>query len=170
MKTSAQMTTVEPTIRTPAWRSDSPKKRNTRSPHTKERDHDGLVHRTPYPLRAARSRHALVAADNRDDRPEHRALQHRAPQVGDRGVGEQRVPERPRRTAAEQLGQKAAEDPEQESVDVEQARYDHQRQKARHDEVLDGINAQYLEGVELLSHLARAKVRGDRRSGDARND
>ena len=32
--TSDQMTTVEPTIRMPAWRSASPKKRNTRRPHT----------------------------------------------------------------------------------------------------------------------------------------
>ena len=34
MNTSDQMTTVEPTIRMPAWRSVSPKKRNTRRPHT----------------------------------------------------------------------------------------------------------------------------------------
>src|ERR1700694_4820618 len=33
-KTSDQITSVEPTIKMPAWRSDSPKKRNTRSPHT----------------------------------------------------------------------------------------------------------------------------------------
>ncbi len=32
--TSPQMTTVEETISTPAWRSVSPKKRNTRSPYT----------------------------------------------------------------------------------------------------------------------------------------
>src|SRR5271167_2097761 len=32
--TSAQMTAVEPTIRMPAWRSDSPKKRSTRPPQT----------------------------------------------------------------------------------------------------------------------------------------
>ena len=34
MNTSPQMTVVEPTIRIPAWRSDSPKKRNTRRLHT----------------------------------------------------------------------------------------------------------------------------------------
>ena len=32
--TSPQMTSVEPTIRVPAWRSASPKKRSTRKPHT----------------------------------------------------------------------------------------------------------------------------------------
>ena len=30
----AQIMSVEDTIRMPAWRSDSPKKRNTRKPHT----------------------------------------------------------------------------------------------------------------------------------------
>ena len=34
MNTSPQMTSVEPTIRMPAWRSASPKKRSTRNPHT----------------------------------------------------------------------------------------------------------------------------------------
>ena len=34
MNTSPQMTAVEDTIRMPAWRSDSPKKRKTRRPHT----------------------------------------------------------------------------------------------------------------------------------------
>ena len=32
MKTSPQITSVDPTIRIPAWRSDSPKNLNTRSP------------------------------------------------------------------------------------------------------------------------------------------
>ena len=34
MNTSPQITSVEPTIRMPAWRSASPKKRSTRRPHT----------------------------------------------------------------------------------------------------------------------------------------
>ena len=34
MNTSPQITPVEPTIRMPAWRSDSPKNLNTRRPHT----------------------------------------------------------------------------------------------------------------------------------------
>ena len=34
MNISAQMISVEETIRIPDWRSASPKKRNTRSPHT----------------------------------------------------------------------------------------------------------------------------------------
>jgi hypothetical protein len=32
----------------------------------------------------------------------------------------------------------------------------------RHDEVLNGVDAQHLQGVELLADLARAEVRGDR--------
>jgi hypothetical protein len=34
MNISVQMIVVEPTIRMPDWRSASPKKRNTRRPHT----------------------------------------------------------------------------------------------------------------------------------------
>ena len=34
MNTRLQMTSVEEMIRMPDWRSDSPKKRNTRRPHT----------------------------------------------------------------------------------------------------------------------------------------
>src|ERR1700689_630228 len=34
IKTSPQITPVEPTIRMPAWRSDPPKNVNTRRPHT----------------------------------------------------------------------------------------------------------------------------------------
>ena len=65
-----------------------------------------------------------------------------------------------------------AEDPEQQRVDVEQAGHDHQRQEARHDEVLDRVDAEHLQRVELLAHLARAEVGGDRRArhaGDARS-
>ena len=61
-----------------------------------------------------------------------------------------------------------AEDAEQHRVDVEQARDEHQRQEARDDEVLDGIDAEHLQRVELLADLARAEVGGDRGAGDAR--
>src|SRR5438445_5950447 len=175
MNTNPQMTSVEETIRMPDWRSASPKKRNTRRPHTsrttlpvnpaispvaaihsrgmanssfivrlpqrarasslvgdaspsswpargsldhqdvrmggeqrlrehgverakpQKRDHHRLVDRPADALGAAGGGHALVAAHDRDDRPEYRRLQHRPPQVGGRGVGEQRVPERPQR-------------------------------------------------------------------------
>ena len=45
--------------------------------------------------------------------------------------------------------------------------HDHQREEARHDEVLDGVHAEHLQRVELLAHLARAEVGGDRRAGHA---
>ena len=75
------------------------------------------------------------------------------------------APERPERAAVEDLGDDPAEDPEQQRVDVEQAGDEHQRQKARHDEVLDGVHAEHLQRVELLAHLARAQIGGDRRAG-----
>ena len=74
-----------------------------------ERDHHRLVDRAADALGAAGGGHALVAADDRDDRPEYRRLQHRTPQVGDRGVGEQRVPERPQRLLVGDRGEEAAE-------------------------------------------------------------
>src|SRR3712207_512620 len=142
MKQRLQMTIVEPTMRTPAWRSASPKNLKTRprkispktraenltmSPklaiqsfgtaiqpgirrtpparcggsldhrdlgmgreqrlrehvvereHAEEGDDDGLVHGSTHPLGAARRRHALVRADDRDDRSEERGFHHRAP-------------------------------------------------------------------------------------------
>ena len=42
-------------------------------------------------------------------------------------------------------------------------------QEARHDEVLDRVDAEHLQGVELLAHLARTEVGGDRRAGHARD-
>ena len=95
------------------------------------------------------------------------ALQHRAPQVGRRGVREERRPERAERRAVDERRDDAAEDAEQQRVDVEQARDEHQRQEARDDEVLDRVDAEHLQRVELLADLAGAEVGGDRRAGDA---
>ena len=86
------------------------------------------------------------------------------------GVGEQRREERPERRVERQRREDAAEDAEHQRVDVEQAGDDHQRQEARHDEVLDRVDAEHLERVELLADLARAEVGGDRRAGDAGED
>ena len=61
----------------------------------------------------------------------------------------------------------AAEDAEQQRVDVEQAGDEHQREEARDDEVLDRVDAEHLQRVELLADLAGAEVGGDRRAGDA---
>ena len=47
---------------------------------------------------------------------------------------------------------------------------DHQRQEARHDQVLDRVDAEHLQGVELLADLAGAEVGGDRGAGDAADD
>src|ERR1700733_1247812 len=144
MNIKVQMIVVEPTIRMPDWRSASPKKRNTRRPHTSrtiwpvnlpispvdanhsrgiassspisdsplvpwqsldhqdlrvrgekslrehvvegedrgEGEYDGLVDGAADALGAAGGGHALVAADDRDDRAVDGCLQHRAPQVG----------------------------------------------------------------------------------------
>ena len=87
-----------------------------------------------------------------------------------RRVVEQRGEERPERRVEGQRGQHAAEDAEEQRVDVEQAGDDHQRQEARHDEVLDRVDAEHLERVELLADLARAEVGGDRRAADAGED
>ncbi len=48
--------------------------------------------------------------------------------------------------------------------------HDHQREEARHDEVLDGVDAEHLQRVELLAHLARAEVGRDRGAGDTGDD
>ena len=61
----------------------------------------------------------------------------------------------------------AAEDAEQHRIDVEQARDQHEGQEARHDEVLDRIDAEHLQRVELLADLARTEVGRDRRAGHA---
>ena len=65
------------------------------------------------------------------------------------------------------VGQQAAEEAEQDRVDVEQAGDDHQREEARDDEVLHRVHAEHLQRVELLADLARAEVGGDRRAGHA---
>src|SRR5688572_13328785 len=54
--------------------------------HPQEGDDDGLVDRSTHPLGASGRIHPFVTADDRDDRPEHRALEDRSPEVGDRGV------------------------------------------------------------------------------------
>ena len=209
MKTIPQITSAEPRIRMPAWRSASPKKWNTRplkmspkdwpqkrmmspsrrssrvgtasqpiagarcvprvaglaaiyritrisgwvaskrlrehvveGPDPREGDHDRLVHGSTDAGRAAGGGHALVAAHDRDDRAEDRGLHDRAPEVGDRGVGEEGGPEARQVLVVDQLRQHAAEDPEDQRVDVEQAGDQHQRQEAGHDQVLDGVDAQ----------------------------
>ena len=121
----------------------------------------------PTPSAPPDGGHALVTADDRDDRPEQRRLEHRAPQVGDGRVGEEGRPERAERRAVDQRGDDAAEDAEQQRVDVEQAGDEHQRQEARDDEVLDRVDAEHLQRVELLADLARAEVGGDRGAGHA---
>ena len=73
----------------------------------------------------------------------------------------------PERAAVDELGEDPAEQAEQHRVDVEQAGDDHQREEARHDEVLDRVDAEHLQRVELLAHLARAEVGGDRGAGHA---
>ena len=65
------------------------------------------------------------------------------------------------------VGDEAAEDAEQQRVDVEQPGHEHQREEARHDEVLDRVDAEHLQRVELLADLARAEVGGDRGAGHA---
>jgi hypothetical protein len=44
---------------------------------------------------------------------------------------------------------------------------EHQRQKTRHDEALDRVDAQHLQRVELLADLAGAEVRRVRGARDA---
>src|SRR5437764_3428349 len=61
--------------------------------HAEERDHDRLVDGAPHPLGPARGGHALVTADDRDDRAEQRALDDRSPEIGRRGVVEEGGPE-----------------------------------------------------------------------------
>ena len=73
----------------------------------------------------------------------------------------------PERGAVDERRDDAAEDAEQQRVDVEQAGDEHQRQEARHDEVLDRVDAEHLQRVELLADLARAEVGGDRGAGHA---
>src|SRR5215212_582467 len=58
-------------------------------PDPREGDHDRFVYGAPDAGRPARGGHALVAANDGDDRAEHRRLHDRAPEVCDRGVGEE---------------------------------------------------------------------------------
>ena len=66
----------------------------------------------------------------------------------------------------EDLGEDAAGQPGDDREDVEQAGDQHQGEEARHDQVLDRVDAEHLEGVELLADLAGAEVGGDRGAGD----
>src|SRR4051812_45697848 len=217
MKTRPQITIVEETIRIPAWRSVSPKKRMTRSEKTSprirpanfaispneaiqslgianqpalfiasaplpnhvdlgmrrqqrlredvvEREHaqegndDRLVDGSTHALRAAGRGHALVTADDRDDRAEHRAFEDRPPEVRDRRVREEGRPERAERLVVHERREDAAEDAEEQRVDVEEARHEHQGQEAGDDEVLDRVDAEHLERVQLLTDLASPEV------------
>ncbi len=135
-----------------------------------ERDHDRLVDRGADALRTSGRIHPLVGADDRDDRPEQRRLQDRAPEVGDRRVVEEGGEEPAERLPVGELGEDAAADPEQQRVDVEQAGDQHQAEEARDDEVLDRIDAEDHQRVELLADLAGAEVGGDRGAGDAGDD
>ena len=80
------------------------------------------------------------------------------------------VAKKPPSGAVEDLGEDPAGDPEDQRVDVEQPGDQHQGQEARHDEVLDRVDAEDLKRVELLADLACAEVGGDRRPGDAGDD
>ena len=75
------------------------------------------------------------------------------PEVGHRGVGEQGRKEAGPRLVIEQLGADPAADPEDQRVDVEQAGDQHQGQEAGHDQVLDRVHPEHLQGVELLADL-----------------
>jgi hypothetical protein len=135
-----------------------------------DRYDDRLVDGAADPLGAARCGHALVTTDDRDDRPEQDRLDRRSPQVGGTRVRQQRGEERAERRLEGQRRQHAAEEAEQQRVDVQQAGDDHQRQEARDDQVLDRVDAEHLQRVELLADLARPQVGGDRRARDARED
>ncbi len=62
------------------------------------------------------------------------------------------------------------EDPEQEGVDVEQARHEHQCQGTGDDEIVDRVDAEDLQRVELLADLTGAEVRRDGGPCHARDD
>ena len=138
--------------------------------HAHEGDDDRLIDGAAHPLGASGRSHPLVGADDRDDRPEHRGLQHRSPEVGDRGVVEESREESADRLVVEELRAEPADDAEDQRVDVQQPRDQHQRQEARDDQVLDRVDAEHLECVELLADLSGTEVSGDRRAGDAGDD
>jgi hypothetical protein len=70
----------------------------------------------------------------------------------------------------EELGDDPGEQAEDDRDHVEQRRHQDQGEEARHDQVLDRVDTQDLEGVELLADLAGAEVGGDRGAGDAAGD
>ena len=122
----------------------------------------------PTPSAPPRGRHALVTADDRDDRAEHRALQHATPRGRWCDAFVKNVAQNgPSGAPLTSVASDAAEDAEQQRVDVEQPGDEHQRQEARDDEVLDRVDAEDLQRVELLADLAGAEVGGDRRARDA---
>src|SRR5665811_404452 len=118
-----------------------------------EGDHHALVDRAPHPRRAARGGHPLVAADDGDDPAEQGAHQDRAPDVGDQRVGEEGGEEPAQRLAVDQRGDDARGEAEDDREDVEQAGDHHQRQEAGHDQVLDRVDAEHLQGVDPIKNL-----------------
>ena len=93
-----------------------------------------------------------------------------APQVGGLSVVEEGGEERTERGVVDECGQHAAQDPEAQSEDVEETGHEHQRQEARHDEVLDRVDSHHHKRVELIANLAGAEVGGDRRPGNTRHN
>ena len=88
----------------------------------------------------------------------------------DRGVREEGGEEAAEALVVDQLGDDPGGEAEDDREGVEERRHQHQREEARHDEVLDRVDAEDLERVELLADLAGAEVGGDRGAGDARDD
>src|SRR5918995_347545 len=135
-----------------------------------ELDHHALVDRPPHAFSTSGRSHPLVTGDDRDDRSEERGLHHGSPEVGGTGIVQQGREEGPQWRVERERREDAAEDAEDQRVDVEQARDDHQRQEARHHEVLNRVHAEHLEGVQLLADLARPEVGGDGGAADAGED
>src|SRR5215212_3284677 len=135
-----------------------------------ELDHHALVDRPPNAFGTSRGRHSLVTGDDRDDRAEQRRLHYRSPEVRGTRVVEEGREERAEWRVEGERGEDAAEDSEDERVDVEQAGDGHQRQEPRHHEVLDRVDAHHLKRVKLLADLAGAEVRCDRGAAHAGGD
>src|SRR4051794_9554824 len=138
--------------------------------YPQERDDNRLVHSSTHAFGAAGRSHALVTGDDGDDGSEEGRLDDGPPEVSGTRIRQQGREERTQRRLEGESGQNAPEDAEHEGVDVEEARHDHEGEESWDDEVLDRVDAQHLEGVQLLADLAGAEVGRDGRARHAGED
>src|SRR5206468_12636550 len=122
-------------------------------------------------LGPARGGETKIASGDRDDATEDERFRKPLNEITgdvsqDESVGRDLFPdgapiERGRDVDDELRDDIAADDADQVVDDRENGKHDQRREHARSDELLDGVSAQRVEGVDLLGDALRAQLRGN---------